>query len=64
MKKLLIIIMVMALIPLVTGYSNDTFNNSLTSEILNFTTSGDILRYLSVPSGSYLSTAFLKELMP
>lgn len=64
LKLLGVMIICLALLPSVSAWSNNTFNNSLTSEFLNFIAPGSFIRYLSVPSGVIVTTANLNITYP
>lgn len=50
-----IIFLMLVMTPDVSAWTNNTFNNSLTSEFLSFPSANSVTRYLAVPQGTFVT---------
>ena len=56
---IVVVCLLVGILPCVSGWSEDTFNNSLTSENLTFTENENITRWLSVPENAVVTNGYL-----
>lgn len=59
MKKIILIMIALALISSVNAWSNNSFNNTLTNENMTFVGNQNITRYLEIPENVILTNAYL-----
>lgn len=64
MRKILLFMLVLSLLPLASAWQNTTFNNSLASEFISFTSPGSTIRYLSVPNGTLVTNGQINLTYP